>query len=193
MLQFFSCVCCIWSTPVMGLTGTVEEQGLKTSQFVCVAMKISQEMSMSIGTMMMRMISTVVDQILALSLRVGQRVLGDKHVSQNTPTIVEIYRYPQRRPVTVEQSNLQRVIMGILITNSVVPPPGPASATCHQMEMVTVMEQSRLETNMLVVTLECVTAEVTLPADLEINVLRSIRCVTENLSVKICLMWSFVT
>ena len=99
MLKFFSCVCCIWSTPVMG-TGPVELQGLKTSQFVCVAMKLSHTM---IGTMT---ISPVVDQIPALSLRAGQRVLEDKHVSLNIPPgRVEIYGYLETRPATVEQNN----------------------------------------------------------------------------------------
>ena len=74
-------------------------------------------------------ISPVVDQIIALSRRAGQRVPGDKHVSPDIdPRCVEIYGYPQTRPATVDQNNLHWMII-TMMTNSVVPPPGPASAT----------------------------------------------------------------
>ena len=106
---------------------------------------------------------------------------------------VVTYGYHQTLNVSVELNNLYRVIIGIGITNSVVPPPPPASASRHQTEMDTVMEQSRL-VNMLVVTLACVTLDLCLLADQEMNVLPRDTCVMEeNLFVKIGLMWSFVT
>ena len=60
------------------------------------------------------------------------------------------------------------------------------------MEMDTVMEQSRMG-QMLVVTQEYVGTEITLPADLEMNVFRRRFAKEENLNVKIGLIWSFAT
>ena len=93
--------------------------------------------------------------------------------------------------VSVEQNNLH-ILIGFYGTNSVVPPPPPASAPGHQMEMDTVMEQSRLDM-MLVVKLVSVGTKISLPAVQERNVLRRVKCVVENNYVKMGLMWNIVT
>ena len=135
----------------------------------------------------MTVITNVVDQTHVLSLRTGQQHVPEvRNVMEGIPGRVETYGYQRTIHVTVEQNNLHGVI-GIMMKNSVVPPPPPASAPGHQMEMDTVMEQSRVD-EMLAVTLVYVGTEIVLPVVQEKNVWRRLICVMENLCVKICLM-----
>ena len=133
-----------------------------------------------------------VDQTHVLSLRTGQQHVPEVRnvLHGGIPGRVETYGYHGTIHVTVEQNNLHFLI-GLMISNSVVPPPPPASAPGHQMEMDTVMEQSRMD-EMLAVTLAYVMTEISLPVVQEINVLRRLSCAMENLCVQICMMWSFV-
>ena len=133
-----------------------------------------------------------VDQTHVLSLKTGQQHVPEVRNVKDTgvPFRVETYGYQQTIIVTVEENNLN-IMIGILMTNSVVPPVPPASAPGLQMEMDTVMEQSRDE--MLAVTLVYVITEMSLPVVQEISVWRRLICAMENLCVKIYLMWSFVT
>ena len=83
---------------------------MKTSRFVCVVVKISQKMIIT-------MVTSVVDQTPALTLRVGQYVPEEEHARVATTGHVEIYRYPHTRPATVEQNDLHGMIGGMGMPN----------------------------------------------------------------------------